>query len=911
MTENLARACDASLARARLLTVASGVAAIDPGIMTLPSGCSSGSVVPAQAVLSSSDLRPTFPLSHDPVLARTPLVLPSSACGGEVGENDESQRNAKGPAAYHKVQTGQDSDEIVMPMLPPPPRIYCPVCNKAFIRAGYLQRHMHSQHSETTERGAALAPAQLPTPRNERATKATSNAATLALTPGTATAANALVAQNQLQSQSQLQQQAVYANGAPASNMRATPGSVQPQSDNHHHHQQQQQQQIDQQTAVAIGAGSSSMFTHTHAQLQTLHASTSNGISPAQDVFLGATPDLTTATPMDLDTTTAPSGAASTSTGACAGGESAGRVSPAARMMSGGLMSTLMLPDMGHMAADNSALSISNQSAMSTAVWVDNAGEYGQNHNQADDELKAGIWGDRGPAVQHARQTAGLAIGAGVEDVTAKASLEAMGRLIREAPVKGGCPGYMFAPWALQLGTKNRNILASARGISDEEKKILVKEARRYKHNLSQRAYAKQSYVASSSSSSSSSSSKFACDSNSRNVGNVSNSGNTTVNDNGVQSNNSNNHTSSVALLDNGRATTAPAMEGRTHTVAQAAANLTAEVDGLRPVQILNAIPPADVAAGFASTAAATSVSQENAGLPAAGSAAAATIATPSSSMAMVSIPVVMMPFLKPMGSLTAPSTFLAPATTTIATTSTTTSTAATAMARATAAGIPDDSLATVAPASFPHPNGAGINSAIVAPFQAAAAVRTAVAPPPSIHGKAESTPVSSPGSFASFSAYSIPASSGGFPSQTPTSPGKEGRSNGGPKMMACPDCNKTFAQTGNLTRHRLVHTQEKPFVCGTCGKGFSQKSHLKTHGNFHTGVKPFQCVICDKKFTQHGHLKQHLANHTKATAEGRALRCSAGCTNKMFLNRGDLHTHMQEAHGRDGGGISDGASKV
>lgn len=88
-----------------------------------------------------------------------------------------------------------------------------------------------------------------------------------------------------------------------------------------------------------------------------------------------------------------------------------------------------------------------------------------------------------------------------------------------------------------------------------------------------------------------------------------------------------------------------------------------------------------------------------------------------------------------------------------------------------------------------------------------------------------------------------------------------------GKKPFVCKVCGKIFTQSGNLSRHRLVHSQEKPFQCNVCQKRFSQKSHLKTHQNVHSGERAFQCQICDKRFSQLGHLKTHLNVHRR-TAE-------------------------------------------
>eukprot|EP00039_Didymoeca_costata_P001621 m.53855 g.53855 ORF g.53855 m.53855 type:complete len:349 (+) comp10884_c0_seq3:245-1291(+) len=79
-----------------------------------------------------------------------------------------------------------------------------------------------------------------------------------------------------------------------------------------------------------------------------------------------------------------------------------------------------------------------------------------------------------------------------------------------------------------------------------------------------------------------------------------------------------------------------------------------------------------------------------------------------------------------------------------------------------------------------------------------------------------------------------------------------------------CDICGKIFNQSGNLNRHRVVHTRERPFKCQICGKGFSQKSHVRTHQTVHTGLKAFECKYCDKKFSQLGHLNGHLERHRK-----------------------------------------------
>ncbi|XP_018023126.1 zinc finger protein 513 [Hyalella azteca] len=78
------------------------------------------------------------------------------------------------------------------------------------------------------------------------------------------------------------------------------------------------------------------------------------------------------------------------------------------------------------------------------------------------------------------------------------------------------------------------------------------------------------------------------------------------------------------------------------------------------------------------------------------------------------------------------------------------------------------------------------------------------------------------------------------------------------PWMKYCRLCPYSTPIAGNLSRHMLSHSKERPFACRLCPYRCNQKVNLQQHMVIHTGEKPYKCSFCDYRSSRKATIRHH-----------------------------------------------------
>ena len=82
-------------------------------------------------------------------------------------------------------------------------------------------------------------------------------------------------------------------------------------------------------------------------------------------------------------------------------------------------------------------------------------------------------------------------------------------------------------------------------------------------------------------------------------------------------------------------------------------------------------------------------------------------------------------------------------------------------------------------------------------------------------------------------------------------------------KTVKCQNCDMVFKTVHSLRSHLYSCYNFKLFICEVCGKAFNKKVSMKDHmATIHEGIKAYLCTYCGKRFSSRGNLKRHLRIH-------------------------------------------------
>uniref|UniRef100_A0A2R9C9L2 C2H2-type domain-containing protein n=1 Tax=Pan paniscus TaxID=9597 RepID=A0A2R9C9L2_PANPA len=106
--------------------------------------------------------------------------------------------------------------------------------------------------------------------------------------------------------------------------------------------------------------------------------------------------------------------------------------------------------------------------------------------------------------------------------------------------------------------------------------------------------------------------------------------------------------------------------------------------------------------------------------------------------------------------------------------------------------------------------------------------------------------------------------------------------------------CGKAFRDVYHLNRHKLSHSDEKPYQCPVCQQRFKRKDRMSYHVRSHDGAvhKPYNCSHCGKSFSRPDHLNSHVRQVHSTERPFKCEKCEAAFATKDRLR---AHTVRHE----------------